>query len=164
MLLVCLSVFCYGNFTLTPLECRNAGLDNVDGMTFFKRITGVDVRLHWLRALTILRDHGYQLGAITNNWETQDDPSLKEVLFDHFDFVIESYKVGIRKPDTAIYQLALEQLQLLPQQCVFLDDLGINLKSAKNLGIHTIKVSKNDREALEMLGDILGLVLVGGKL
>ncbi len=61
-----------------------------------------------------------------------------------FDCVLESSKLGIRKPDVRIYQLAIEKIGLDPSDIVYFDDLGINLKPARNLGVRTIKVlSKN---------------------
>ena len=57
-----------------------------------------------------------------------------------FDFVIESSKVNLRKPDPAFYKLACEKAEIEPFEAVFLDDLGINLKPAKILGMKTIKV------------------------
>jgi putative hydrolase of the HAD superfamily len=57
-----------------------------------------------------------------------------------FDHVIESSKLGIRKPDPRIYELACETLGVNPANCIYLDDLGINLKPAKALGMTTIKV------------------------
>ena len=57
-----------------------------------------------------------------------------------FDAVIESSKVGVRKPEPRFYEIACQTLGVEPPQCVFLDDLGINLKPAAAMGMHTIKV------------------------
>ena len=58
-----------------------------------------------------------------------DSSAENEVnLSELFDVIVESYKVGIRKPDPKIYDIAMEQLNLKPHECIFLDDLGINLK------------------------------------
>jgi putative hydrolase of the HAD superfamily len=59
------------------------------------------------------------------------------VLFDH---VIESAKIGLRKPDPRIYQMMVEVLKVDPRKCVYLDDLGVNLKPAREMGMTTIKV------------------------
>jgi putative hydrolase of the HAD superfamily len=59
------------------------------------------------------------------------------VLFDH---VIESAKIGLRKPDPRIYRMMIEQLKVDPAKCVYLDDLGVNLKPAREMGMTTIKV------------------------
>ena len=75
-----------------------------------------------------------------------------------FEFVLESSKVGVRKPEPAIYQMACERLGVRPEETVFLDDLGINLKPARALGMATIKVDDPDR-ALAELEALTGLKL-----
>jgi putative hydrolase of the HAD superfamily len=77
------------------------------------------------------------------------------VLFDH---VIESAKIGLRKPDPRIYRMMLEALKLDPTQCVYLDDLGVNLKPAREMGMTTIKVV-NSAQAIAELEAVTGLVL-----
>jgi putative hydrolase of the HAD superfamily len=76
-----------------------------------------------------------------------------------FDVVIESSKVGVRKPEPRFYQLALDALGIEPAQAVYLDDLGINLKPAKAMGMTTIKV-ESAAQALAELERLLGLRLV----
>lgn len=76
-----------------------------------------------------------------------------------FEFVLESSKVGVRKPEPEIYRMACDRLGVLPTEAVFLDDLGINLKPARALGMATIKV-EDPRMALEELGALIGLKLV----
>jgi putative hydrolase of the HAD superfamily len=82
-------------------------------------------------------------GLITNNVALMNEgPGWHETvpLGDLFDVVIESSKVGVRKPDARIYELACEQLGVEPSEVVFLDDLGVNLKPAAAMGMTTIKV------------------------
>ena len=67
-----------------------------------------------------------------------------------FDHLIESSKLGIRKPDPRIYALMCEALDVDPNKCVYLDDLGINLKPARAMGMHTIKVL-NEAQLLQDL-------------
>jgi putative hydrolase of the HAD superfamily len=85
-------------------------------------------------------------GCITNNLPANAIGSrgghtlyVAEVmaLFDH---VIESAKIGLRKPDPRIYRMMVETLDVDPKACVYLDDLGINLKPAREIGMTTIKV------------------------
>ena len=71
-----------------------------------------------------------------------------------FDFVIASSEQNVRKPDPNFYQLALEEANVRPNEVVFLDDLGINLKPARALGMHTIKVT-DASNALRELNDLL---------
>jgi len=75
-----------------------------------------------------------------------------------FDVVVESSRVGVRKPDPRFYMLACEALRIEPSQAVFLDDLGVNLKPARELGMLTIKVESAD-SALAELESVLGLPL-----
>ena len=75
-----------------------------------------------------------------------------------FDHVVESSELGIRKPDPRIYQIACEALGVAPENCVFLDDLGINLKPAKALGMTTIKVL-NESQACDDLQKVTGIEL-----
>lgn len=96
-------------------------------------------------------------GLLTNNFvgPDEDDSPLYRAVFDHFDVVIESSKVGYRKPDPRFYQMACEQLGISADQAVFLDDLGINLKPARAMGMRTIKVT-DPRLALTELGEMVG--------
>jgi putative hydrolase of the HAD superfamily len=77
---------------------------------------------------------------------------------DVYDCVIESSKAGVRKPDPAAYELVLDALQLEASAIVYLDDLGINLKPAKAMGMTTIKVIDPD-DALADLSKVLDLDL-----
>ncbi|PYM81324.1 MAG: hypothetical protein DME13_20610 [Candidatus Rokuibacteriota bacterium] len=78
----------------------------------------------------------------------------------HFDVVIESQAVGMRKPDPRIYQLACRELGVTPPETAFLDDIGMNLKSARAPGMHTIKVDDPDA-ALRELSALVGFDLTG---
>ena len=76
-----------------------------------------------------------------------------------FNFVIESSKVNLRKPDPAFYKLACEKAEIEPFEAVFLDDLGINLKPAKILGMKTIKVI-DSRDALQELQKLIPIEVI----
>jgi putative hydrolase of the HAD superfamily len=76
-----------------------------------------------------------------------------------FSAVIESSKVGVRKPETRFYEIACETVNVQPDECVFLDDLGINLKPAAAMGMKTIKVA-NSTQALTELSHVLGLASI----
>ena len=81
-------------------------------------------------------------GLVTNNFTLGGSrPDLEEVL-GLFHVVVESCKVGVRKPDPRIYLLACDALGVSPAGSVFLDDLGVNLKPARALGMTTIKVAE----------------------
>jgi putative hydrolase of the HAD superfamily len=67
-----------------------------------------------------------------------------------FNHVIESAKIGLRKPDPRIYQLMIEALGVDPKNCVYLDDLGINLKPARAMGMTTIRVASGEQAIAEL--------------
>jgi putative hydrolase of the HAD superfamily len=107
----------------------------------------------------------FKVGCITNNAPTgkgvgmsasaEKARQIAEV-FALFDHVIESSKAGVRKPDPRIYQMMCEALGVQPSHCVYLDDLGINLKPARDMGMATIKVVSED-QLLADLSKAVGL-------
>ncbi len=98
------------------------------------------------------------IGLLTNNvLGTMADPRVAELLA-LFDAVVESSVVGVRKPETAFYELACDLLGIEPAAAVFLDDLGINLKPAGQLGMTTIKVV-DPTTALDELEAVVGFAL-----
>jgi putative hydrolase of the HAD superfamily len=102
----------------------------------------------------------YKTACLTNNFTRSEAVPSAEVttIYALFDAVLESRVLGVRKPDPRFYELACEALSVLPGECVFLDDLGVNLKPAQALGMHTIKVTDPD-DALAELEELLGLAL-----
>jgi putative hydrolase of the HAD superfamily len=105
-----------------------------------------DLRPEMVEALKRVKAN-LKTGCITNNLPANAIGSLggrslyvAEVmaLFDH---VIESAKIGLRKPDPRIYQMMIEALAVDPRNCIYLDDLGVNLKPARDMGMKTIKVT-----------------------
>lgn len=116
----------------------------------------VEPRPVMLRAISLIRTRGLLAGAITNNWVAEDGGT--SVLRPHFDAFIESAVVGVRKPDPRIFHLACDELRVAPDDAVFLDDIGINLKAARALGMTTIKVDEVDA-ALAELQELLGFSL-----
>jgi len=105
----------------------------------------------------------FKVACITNNMKSGSftgphDERGSEVarVMALFDLVVESSVEGIRKPDLRIYQLTCERLDVEPEHAVFLDDLGTNLKPARALGMHTIKVI-NEGDAIAQLAEVTGL-------
>jgi putative hydrolase of the HAD superfamily len=125
-----------------------------------------DLRPRMVEALEACR-RAYKIGCITNNVpagqgagmsaSAEKAGAIRDVLA-RFHHVIESSKIGIRKPDPRIYALMCEALDVEPQACVFLDDLGVNLKPARAMGMITIKVT-SEAQALRDLAEIAGLPL-----
>ena len=136
------------------------------------RINGKDVvamlsgelRPRMVEVLRICKEN-FRVACITNNVKAGKGPSMSrdeekaarvaEVMA-LFDVVVESSIEGIRKPNPAIYQLTCERLDVTAPSAVFLDDLGINLKPAKALGMHTIKVL-DESQAIDELARVTGL-------
>jgi putative hydrolase of the HAD superfamily len=122
-----------------------------------------DVRPQMVEALRRCRAAGLPQACLTNNISgvgRRDDARQREIdtVMSLFDHVVESSKIGARKPEPAAYLATCELLGVEPSVCVFLDDLGINLKPARALGMTTIKVVNPD-EALDELSQVLGLEL-----
>jgi putative hydrolase of the HAD superfamily len=116
------------------------------------------LRPSMLEAIRGVRTRGLKVAALTNNWvmgsEHEHDARL-EPLRVEFHVFVESCKVGMRKPDPRIYELACQKLEVEPTRAVFLDDMGQNLKAAKSLGMTTIKVG-DPAAAVAELEKVLG--------
>ena len=106
-----------------------------------------------------LKDDGISNAIITNNIAEFREEWRKMIPVDElFEEVVDSSAEGIRKPDPAIYHLALERLGgLAPQETVFLDDAPSNVEAARSLGIHGIHVKEDPTSAMEELARICGL-------
>jgi putative hydrolase of the HAD superfamily len=127
------------------------------------------VRPAMVEALRRVGEH-YVTACLTNNVKTGSshglpttDDRAQEVgrVLAMFDHVIESSKVGVRKPEPRFYQLALDALGIQAHQAVYLDDLGINLKPAKSMGMTTIKVV-DAQQTLAELEALLAMPLRAG--
>lgn len=114
-----------------------------------------DLRPEMVEALKRIKAQ-FKTGCITNNLPANAIGSMTGrslyvaevmVLFDH---VIESAKIGLRKPDPRIYRLMVETLKLDPKACVYLDDLGVNLKPAREMGMTTVKVTSGAQAIAEL--------------
>jgi putative hydrolase of the HAD superfamily len=112
------------------------------------------------RAIERIRTSGLRTAALTNNWADDRRRSTPNGLRETelFDVIVESSVEGLRKPDPRIYAVALARLDVLASEAVFLDDLGMNLKPAREMGMATIKVVDPD-VALAELQATLGFVL-----
>ena len=135
-------------------EAKAKGFD-IKGRDIIKLLKG-NIRKNMVSFLRELKSD-FKLGCITNNVksssEENNDNETKEAmsLFDH---VIESSIVGIRKPNPEIYMMSCDALKVSPDQCIYLDDLGINLKPARELGMTTIKVIQPE-DAIQEVRNLL---------
>jgi putative hydrolase of the HAD superfamily len=114
-----------------------------------------DLRPEMVEALKRIKAK-FRTGCITNNLPANAIGSMTGrslyiaevmVLFDH---VVESAKIGLRKPDPRIYRMMVETLKVEPNNCVYLDDLGVNLKPAREMGMTTIKVTSGAQAIAEL--------------
>ena len=144
-------------------EARAMGHD-LPGADVLALLAG-DVRPRMVAAVDRLKADGYRLGCITNNVPagqgigmalTSDRAAEIAAILARFDRVIESSKVGVRKPDPRIYAMMTDALGVSPNGCIYLDDLGINCKPAAAMGMTEIKVT-TEVQALDDLSRALDL-------
>jgi putative hydrolase of the HAD superfamily len=147
-------------------EARQLG-HKVDGWRILQSLSG-DIRPQMVEALRRC-SRAFRVACITNNMKHGEGPGMARsadkakavaeimTLFEH---VVESSKLGLRKPDPRIYRHACDLLGVQPEDCVYLDDLGINLKPARALGMRTIKVGDPDL-AIDELQAMVGIPLRG---
>ncbi len=149
-------------------ESRRRGHE-VGGAEVIALLAGA-LRPAMVAALDRCKQAGFLLGCITNNVaapgggsmtarKTRDQKAIAAIMA-RFDHVIESSKAGLRKPDPRIYRMACAALAIRPEEAVYLDDLGVNLKPARAMGMTTIKVVSPE-QALAELEQALGIELRG---
>ncbi|HYM33964.1 MAG TPA: HAD-IA family hydrolase [Steroidobacteraceae bacterium] len=143
-------------------ETRNAG-HAIPGKVVIGLLSG-EVRPHMVEVLKRCKQY-YRVACLTNNVKAGEGPGMARnaneaarmrAVMALFDLVIESRNEGVRKPNPRIYQLACERLNVEPKRVVFLDDLGINLKPARQLGMTTIKV-ETEQQAIAELSRVLNI-------
>jgi putative hydrolase of the HAD superfamily len=137
-------------------DCAAAGCP-LSARELMTRVAAVTVpRPAMLAAVRRIRARGLLAAAVTNNWVSEDEGT--GALRPHFDAFVESAVVGLRKPDPGIFELACATLRVGPAETIVLDDIGANLKTARALGMATIKVVDPDA-ALGELEGLLGFLL-----
>ena len=123
-----------------------------------------EIRPKIVQAIKKFKSLGFLQACLTNNFDSEDrdvsalddkNEERKEIM-QLFDFIIESKKVGVRKPNNKFYELALSETKVAPEKTIFLDDLGINLKPARKLNISTIKVF-SEQQAINELTNLTGI-------
>ena len=155
-----------GFVALFEEEARQQG-HKLDGWRILQSLSG-DIRPQMVEALRRCKTT-FRVACITNNMKSGEGPGMARgpekaqavaeimALFEH---VVESSKVGYRKPDPRIYRHACDLLGVEPEHCIYLDDLGINLKPARTMGMRTIKVGDPDA-AIDELQKMVGIPLRG---
>ena len=108
------------------------------------------------KIISLAKSKKYKLICLTNVLKgikkfmpKEREEAVNDIL-SYFDVIYESYKIGMRKPESRIYEYIIENLAIIPNETVFLDDLGMNLKTAKKLGINTIKVVDPEESIKEL--------------
>jgi putative hydrolase of the HAD superfamily len=154
---------------LERTELTHEGFDQVfaeESERLGHRIPGADVlallagavRPEMVSALDRVIAAGYLTACLTNNVAGGSARPEIDLIMERFDHVVESSKVGVRKPEPRFYELATDLVGVHPAECVYLDDLGINLKPAAAMGMTTIKVL-SATQAITDLEVVLGLSL-----
>ena len=139
-------------------ECQSAG-HALSVPDLFDRMAEVShPRPRMLEAIRRIRARGLLTAALTNNFPSDAEDSGGRALRACFDDFFESSVLGLHKPDPRIYQHACRALDVAPNESVFLDDIGRNLKAARALGMATIKVDE-PATALGQLEALLGFAL-----
>ena len=152
--------------SLFEVESQQFG-HSVPGKQVLALLKG-QIRPEMVKALREIKDKLIQ-GCLTNNIQSDEDQELEtdnaaisgthQEIMGLFDFEFESSKENVRKPDPKFYQLACNRGKVNPNEVIFLDDLGINLKPAKALGMKTIKVVRAE-DALQDLQDLLDFPII----
>ena len=112
------------------------------------------------KIISLSKSNKYKLICLTNvlkgieKFMPKEREEVVNNIMSYFDKIYESYKIGMRKPEARIYEYIIKDLEINPKETIFLDDLGMNLKTARQLGINTIKVI-NPIDAIKTLDQFI---------
>jgi epoxide hydrolase-like predicted phosphatase len=137
-----------------PAFARMLGLSQSAGL-IERLMAGVKPEHGMMNAVRAARGQGIRTGLISNSWGDRYD---RELLGELFDGVVISGEVGIRKPSRRIYLLGAEAIDVPPEECVFVDDLELNLAPARQLGMATVHHTAVD-DTVRRLEELLGVRL-----
>ena len=123
-------------------EAKVFGIDNIDAYELLKCL---DVKLN-IKMIELLQkvSKNYISICLTNNFKYISSNSFKNIK-KYFDHIFESSELAMRKPEKKIYNYVLKNLNANAEEILFIDDLGINLKPARELGFHTYKFTDTDK-------------------
>ncbi|MBS3757821.1 MAG: HAD family phosphatase [Desulfobacterales bacterium] len=133
-------------------EIRHAGA-NISSRDLMSAVNDfANLRPEMIHRVRRLREAGYRVGALTNNWFLANGSTSTGMdrLRAEFDVFVESSRAGVAKPDPKIYEMVLDELGVNAEEAVFLDDIGRNLKPAREMGMTTIKVTSVENALTEM--------------
>jgi putative hydrolase of the HAD superfamily len=156
-----------GGFTAAFEAEADAAGHRVEAARVLQALQSPALRPAMVEAVARLRSAGLPLGLVSNNVRPMERTGALGELLDLFDVVLESSVEGIRKPEPEIYRRAVTRLsaaagrELTAADCAYLDDLGVNLKPARALGMRTVKVV-DPAAALAELAGLTGVPLPEG--
>lgn len=104
-----------------------------------------------------LKNYGYKIASISNTEKTTVDYAKRNGWFKYFDVAINSFDVGVMKPDPQIYEIALEEIKEKPGDCIFVDDIEIFLKAAERIGMKTILFDNSKQNAIYLKKELIKL-------
>ena len=146
-----------GTVAQEDFEPRVAALLGVPAPGLIDRLfAGARPDEEMIEAVRRARAGGIRTGLVSNSWGTRRYP--RDLLAELFDAVVISGEVGLRKPHREMYALGADRIGLAPAECVFVDDLGVNLASAAKLGMTTVHHRAADQTITE-LERLLGVSL-----
>lgn len=131
-------------------DCLAAGQRLSAGAMMERMAEASQPRPIMLEAIRRIRAAGLLAAALTNNWTSAERDDGTRALRDRFDAFFESSALGLQKPDPRIYEHACRELGIEPSEAVFLDDIGRNLKTARALGMTTLKVGDPESAVAEL--------------
>ena len=147
-------------FTAFDQEMSDAGAPGLNSKALMQNMaSSATVNQCMITAIQKLKANGFKVAALTNNWRDPQTDGFAIPLKDNFDLLVESAVEGMQKPDPRIYQICCQRLGINPEQSIFLDDIGRNVKAARALGMQTIKVSV-PLVALKELEALVGISLL----
>ncbi len=147
-------------FTAFDKEMSDAGAPGLNSKALMQDMaSSASVNTCMITAIEKLKAKGFKVAALTNNWRDPQTSGFAKPLKESFDILVESAVEGIKKPDPRIYQICCDRLGINPDNAIFLDDIGRNVKAARALGMQTIKVS-DPVLALKELEALVGMPLL----
>jgi putative hydrolase of the HAD superfamily len=137
---------------------RRNGVQVVAEGLLTRMFAGSTMAVPMQEAVRVIRDAGLRTALLSNSWGMADYP--RHLFPGMFDVVVISAEVGMRKPEERIFRHATELLGLDPAECVFVDDIQVNVAAAEAVGMTAI-LHTDPVATLTNLGGLLGLPLTG---
>jgi putative hydrolase of the HAD superfamily len=137
---------------------RRDGVQVVAEGLLTRMFAGSTMAVPMQEAIRVIRDAGLRTALLSNSWGMADYP--RHLFPGMFDVVVISGEVGMRKPEERIFRHAAGLLGLDPAECVFVDDIDVNIKAAEAIGMTAI-LHHDPPATLARLGELLGLALTG---